>query len=128
MQENRIPWLHPVFFKRNRVFRVYLGGKLFHELLGDAPEDGNLPEEWICSSVRAINPGHTDPLEGISLRREDGMPFDRLLSEHKKEYLGDREDLGVLVKYLDSAIRLPLLCRRDCRSFSSKNRESDAPA
>ena len=33
-------WLKPVFFKRNRVFRVYLGGKLFHDFMGDAPEDG----------------------------------------------------------------------------------------
>ena len=28
-----MPWLRPVFFKRNRVFRVYLGGKLFHDFL-----------------------------------------------------------------------------------------------
>lgn len=102
------PWLRPVFFKRNRVFRVYLGGKLFHDFLGDAPEDGNEPEEWIASSVRAINPGHTDPLEGLSLRLEDGAPFDRLLKDHPQEYLGERKDLGVLVKFLDSAIRLPM--------------------
>ena len=114
------PWLRPVFFRRNRVFRVYLGGKLFHDFLGDAPEDGNEPEEWICSSVRAINPGHTDPLEGISKRREDGKPFDELLREHPKEYLGDRADLGVLVKYLDSAIRLPMQAH-PTRAFSQKN-------
>ncbi len=111
------PWERPVFFQRNRVFRVYLGGKLFHDFLGDAPEDGNLPEEWICSSVRAINPGHTDPLEGISLRDADGMPFDQLLAAHPKEYLGDRKDLGVLVKYLDSAIRLPMQAH-PTRAFS----------
>ena len=34
--------MQPVFFRRNRVFRVYLGGKLFHEFLGDPDEDGNL--------------------------------------------------------------------------------------
>lgn len=102
------PWQKPVFFQRNRVFRVYLGGMGFHDFLGDAPEDGFLPEEWVCSAVKAINPGHTDPLEGISLRREDGVPFSQILGENKKEYLGDREDLGVLVKYLDSAIRLPM--------------------
>ena len=74
-------WLRPVFFRRNRVFRVYLGGKLFADFLGDAPQDGNEPEEWICSAVRAINPGHTDPLEGISKRLEDGKPFDALLHQ-----------------------------------------------
>lgn len=113
-------WLRPVFFRRNRVFRVYLGGKLFADFLGDAPQDGNEPEEWICSAVRAINPGHTDPLEGISKRLEDGKPFDALLREHKKEYLGEREDLGVLVKYLDSAIRLPMQAH-PTRTFSQKN-------
>lgn len=117
--EARIPWHHPVFFKRNRVFRVYKGGALFADLLGDAPVDGNEPEEWICSSVRAINPGHEDPLEGISITRE-GVPFSELLAKNKKEYLGDRADLGVLVKYLDSAIRLPMQVH-PTRAFSRKN-------
>ena len=74
----RSVWNHPIFFKRNRVFRVYKGGALFADLLGDEPTDGNEPEEWICSSVRAINPGHTDPLEGISITRE-GIPFSALI-------------------------------------------------
>lgn len=113
-------WMKPVFFRRNRVFRVYLGGKLYHDFLGDALEDNNEPEEWICSSVRAINPGHTDPLEGLSLREEDGMPFDRILTENPREYLGDRKDLGVLVKYLDSAIRLPMQVH-PTRDFSRQN-------
>ena len=112
--------MKPVFFKRNRVFRVYLGGKLYHDFLGDAPVDSNEPEEWICSSVRAINPGHTDPLEGLSLREEDGMPFDCILAENPREYLGDRKDLGVLVKYLDSAIRLPMQVH-PTREFSWQN-------
>ena len=97
----------PIFFKRNRVFRVYKGGMLFNDLLGDIKEDGNYPEEWICSNVHAINDGHDDPLEGISIS-EDGIPFSTLINENKKEMLGNRDDLGVLVKYLDSAIRLPM--------------------
>lgn len=108
MNEVNNPWLRPVFFRRNRVFRVYRGGKLFHDFLGDPEVDGNEPEEWICSGVRAINPGHDDPLEGISLRDEDGKPFSEILKENPKEYLGTRKDIGVLVKYLDSAIRLPM--------------------
>lgn len=120
MDNQNALWNFPVFFRKNRVFRVYLGGKLLDEYVGDAGEDGNLPEEWICSAVRAINPGHTDPLEGISLRLEDGMPFDKILFENKKEYLGDREDLGVLVKFLDSAIRLPMQVH-PTREFSRKN-------
>jgi mannose-6-phosphate isomerase len=120
MYDAQAPWLKPVFFKKNRVFRVYWGGKLFHDFLGDPPLDGNEPEEWVASSVHAINPGHTDPLEGISLREEDGMPFDQLLRDNPREYLGDRKDLGVLVKYLDSAIRLPMQVH-PTRQFSREN-------
>lgn len=120
MNINDSPWRFPVFFRKNRVFRVYLGGKLLDSFVGGEGTDGSFPEEWISSAVRAINPGHTDPLEGISLREEDGMPFDVLLRENKKEYLGDREDLGVLVKYLDSAIRLPMQVH-PTRAFSREN-------
>lgn len=108
MQQDRAAWEAPLFFRRNRVFRVYQGGKLFGDFLGDEPVDGNEPEEWICSSVHAINPGHTDPLEGISLRLEDGAPFHALLEANPQAFLGERRDIGVLVKFLDSAIRLPM--------------------
>ncbi len=101
-------WQRPVFFKRNRVFRVYLGGKLFGDFLGDKPEDGFYPEEWVASSVHALNAGSTDPLEGISIVEDTDLPFNQLLEEHREDCLGDRQDLGVLVKYLDSAIRLPM--------------------
>lgn len=113
-------WQKPVFFQRNRVFRVYLGGELYREFLGDTDGDGYYPEEWIASSVRAINPGHTDPLEGISLTEDGGVPFDQLLREHRQEMLGDRQDLGVLVKFLDSAIRLPMQVH-PTREFSRKH-------
>ena len=102
----RSTYTHPIFFKRNRVFRVYKGGALFADLLGDAREDGNEPEEWICSSVRSINPGHTDPLEGVSITRE-GVPFSELLAKNKKECLGDREDLGVLESFQKQTSEAP---------------------
>ena len=38
----------PLFFERNRVFRVYEGGRLFHDFFGDEAVDGNFPEEWIA--------------------------------------------------------------------------------
>ena len=37
----------PIFFERNRVGRVYTGGKLFAGFFGDEPVDNFLPEEWI---------------------------------------------------------------------------------
>lgn len=113
----------PVFFRRNRVFRVYQGGALFHELMGDQAEDGNEPEEWIASAVRAINPGHTDPLEGVSIA-EDGTPFSELLRRYPRQMLGDREELGVLVKFLDSAIRLPMQVH-PTRAFSRQHFHSN---
>lgn len=109
----------PVFFRRNRVFRVYQGGALFHELMGDEAADGNEPEEWIASTVRAINPGHTDPLEGVSIT-ESGEPFPELLQRYPREMLGGRESLGVLVKFLDSAIRLPMQVH-PTRDFSRRH-------
>ena len=101
-------WQRPVFFNRNRVYRVYLGGKLFHDFLGDPAEDGFYPEEWVASTVHAMNANPTGPLEGISIIEGTEIPFTQLLEEHRAECLGDRADLGVLVKYLDSAIRLPM--------------------
>lgn len=101
-------WQRPVFFERNRVFRVYLGGKLFSDFLGDAPEDGFYPEEWVASTVHAMNANPTGPLEGISIVEGTDLPFTQLLEEHREACLGQRENLGVLVKYLDSAIRLPM--------------------
>lgn len=113
-------WERPVFFKRNRVFRVYLGGKLFGDFLGDKPEDGFYPEEWIASSVRALNAECKDPLEGISIVEDTDLPFSRLLEEHKEACLGQRENLGVLVKFLDSAIRLPMQVH-PTRAFSREH-------
>ena len=47
----------PIFFEKNRVARVYTGGKLFSEFFGDDSEDGFFPEEWVVSTVHALNEG-----------------------------------------------------------------------
>ena len=100
----------PIFFERNRVFRVYLGGKLFHNFFGtDLPEDNNLPEEWIASDVQAINPGERPYKEGISKVRGTDVYLTDLIENEKLAMLGEgRDGMGVLVKMLDSAIRLPI--------------------
>ncbi len=113
-------WERPVFFKRNRVFRVYLGGQLLGRFVGESQQDGFYPEEWIASSVHALNPDSADPLEGISIAEGTDIPFDRLLREHPAECLGNRKELGVLVKYLDSAVRLPMQVH-PTREFSRKH-------
>lgn len=48
---------------------------LFHDFLNDPAEDGNEPEEWICSAVRAIRlPVQVHPTREFS-RRNFGSPY-----------------------------------------------------
>lgn len=114
----------PVFFEKNRVFRVYLGGKLFSEFFGDESEDSFYPEEWICSCTKALNEGSTDIHEGISKILGTDIYFDELLEAEKELMLGNRESLDVLVKALDSAIRLPVQAHPD-KAFSRAHFNSD---
>ena len=114
----------PVFFEKNRVFRVYLGGKLFSDFFGDNSDDGFYPEEWICSSTKALNEGSTDEFEGLSTVKGTNIHFNELLDDQKELMLGNRRGLDVLVKALDSAIRLPVQAHPD-KAFSRKNFNSD---
>lgn len=110
---------YPVFFEKNRVFRVYKGGKLFADFFSDNSEDGNYPEEWVVSSVHALNEGSTDEYEGVSKIKGEELYLNDALKQYKTELLGEREDLGVLTKILDSAIRLPVQAHPD-KPFSRK--------
>ncbi|MBR4286963.1 MAG: class I mannose-6-phosphate isomerase [Clostridia bacterium] len=114
----------PVFFEKNRVFRVYTGGKLFSDFFGDNSEDSFYPEEWICSSTKALNEGSTDEFEGLSTVKGTTIHFDELIAEQKELMLGNRNGLDVLVKALDSAIRLPVQAHPD-KAFSRVNFNSD---
>jgi mannose-6-phosphate isomerase len=113
----------PLFFKRNRVFRVYRGGKLFSEFFGDDPVDGNFPEEWIASTVKALNKDSQNEQEGLSVIRDSQKTFLSLLHEHSDAMTNDQE-FDVLVKLLDSAIRLPAQAHPD-RTFSRAHFQSD---
>jgi len=113
----------PLFFNRNRVFRVYTGGKLFGELFGHEPEDGNYPEEWIASRVTALNANSTDPLEGLSTIDETEITFASLLEKYPQETTGGR-NFDVLVKALDSAVRLPAQTHPD-QAFSREHFHSE---
>ncbi len=114
----------PVFFERNRVSRVYTGGKLFHGFFGDAEEDGFRPEEWIASGVRAINRDSADAHEGLSVVQGTGILFSDLITAEKERMIGSRDNLGILVKVLDSAVRLPVQAHPD-KPFSRKYFHSD---
>lgn len=114
----------PVFFEKNRVFRVYLGGKLFSDFFADDSDDCFYPEEWICSCTKALNEGSTDVHEGLSKILGEDFYFDELISEEKELMLGNRDSLDVLVKALDSAIRLPVQAHPD-KAFSRVHFNSD---
>ena len=96
----------PIFFENNRVFRVYLGGKGFEGFLPDAT-DGIFPEEWVASKVKAINPRYFGPRDGVSVVKGTDVFLDDLLAEYPQEMLGGKK-YDCLVKFLDSAIRLPV--------------------
>ena len=109
----------PLFFEKNRVSRVYTGGALFADFFGDDSVDCFEPEEWIVSSVKAINKTMKSEKEGISKVKDTSWYFDDLLKTYPKELLGERKQFGVLTKYLDSAIRLPAQAHPD-KAFSHK--------
>ena len=109
----------PIFFERNRTARVYTGGKLFAGLFGDEPVDNYLPEEWIASGVRALNEGSTDPKEGVSRIENSDVYLDDLLKQYPAELLGAGNSFRILVKALDSAIRLPAQAHPD-KAFSRR--------
>lgn len=110
---------YPVFFEKNRVYRVYTGGALFAGFFGDDSVCSNYPEEWVVSAVHALNEGSTDPYEGISKIKGEELYLSDALEKYKKEILGDRESLEVLTKILNSAIRLPVQAHPD-KPFSKK--------
>lgn len=109
----------PVFFERNRVGRIYKGGKLFEGFFGDEPKDGFFPEEWIASKVKALNKDSKGEKEGVSVVEKSGIYFDELLEKYPKEMLGSKEKMRILVKVLDSAVRLPAQAHPD-KAFSKK--------
>ena len=105
--------------KENRVWRLYLGGKLLDELHGREGADGRFPEDWLGSVVEAINPDRPGKpaQEGLSeaLLPEGSTAFLRdLIVAQPEKMLGQAHcdalgaNFGVLTKFLDSAERLPI--------------------
>ncbi len=114
----------PIFFERNRVERVYIGGKLFSDFFGDEAIDNFYPEEWIASNVKALNKNSKGEKEGISKVKDSNFYFDELLKNHPLELLGKNKNFRILVKALDSAIRLPAQAHPD-KAFSRKHFNSN---
>ena len=110
---------NPIFFEKNRINRVYTGGKLFAEFFGDDSTDGYFPEEWVASSVKALNKDCTNENEGISIILGEDLPLTTALEKYKVQILGTKEEIGILTKFIDSSIRLPVQAHPD-KDFSAK--------
>lgn len=117
----------PIKVLPTRVYRVYKGGFLLDRFRGEQePRDTNYPEDWVCSTVRSLQPyGLSD--ESISkIEPIDGKEnIEELINTYPDDILGNRYSskygnrLNILVKLLDSAIRLPLQCHPE-KSFSRR--------
>lgn len=122
----------PIFFLPNRVWRCYTGGALLEQFIGkNSDPDGHFPEDWLASCVRAINgPNSQGADEGLSrILLEDGTAgplLSDVLHADPIAYLGNdlQDGLGILCKYLDSAVRLPIQCHPD-RDFARKYYQSE---
>lgn len=115
-----------------RVFRIYRGGYLLEKFRDiKNPQDSDYPEDWILSTVKAMQPyGISD--ESISkieiIKDIDNLevlikhfPEDILGKNHIKKF---GNSLNLLVKLLDSSIRLPLQTHPG-KMFSRKYLNSD---
>jgi len=116
--------LTPLKMLENRVWRIYLGGKLLDELRGNEGSDGYFPEDWLASVVQANNPPHENQpdREGLSkVLTADGKTayLKDLIDQNPEGFLGEEHiknfgvNFGVLTKFLDSAERLPIQVHPD---------------
>jgi mannose-6-phosphate isomerase len=120
----------PLLVSPTRVYRVYEGGKLLDSYRGAAtPEDGYFPEDWVGSDTRAINPGREHLPEGLSfVELPDGgrITLKDLIEQNPEDMLGAAHVAcwgarsALLVKLLDSAVRLPVHCHPD-RAFAREH-------
>jgi len=103
-------------FQPNRVRRLYLGGSGIDRMRGNPPHDDYYPEDWIASCIEGNTREYVAPGHGLSQVEIDGKSccFKELLAQHSEYCLGARHVArlgvvpGVLVKLLDSAVRLPV--------------------
>lgn len=115
-----------------RVFRIYRGGYLLEKFRGiKNPQDSDHPEDWVLSTVKAMQPyGISD--ESISNIKtiEDINNLEVLIKHFPEDILGKGyvkrfgNSLNLLVKLLDSSIRLPLQTHPS-KIFSRKYLNSD---
>lgn len=127
--------IKPYFFKPNRVWRLYKGGKLLDRFKNlETENDGHFPEEWLASTVKAYNGIHmqseNEGIAKIDNDKLDFLYFSELLDSYAETILGKKHydkygnNIAILCKYLDSAVRLPIQCHPD-KEMAKKYYKSD---
>lgn len=108
-----------VLLPPNRVWRTYPGGATLDRFAGKAdPQDSHFAEDWIGSVTRATIAGREQPNEGVSQVLVNGTKHDfrELVASDADYFLGAQHVAKhggtpmLLVKYLDSAVRLHFQC------------------
>lgn len=89
-----------------RVYRAYYGGKNLDILeKKDNPRSTRFPEDWLASVTCAFNPDRVVENEGMS-KTCDGRFLKDIINENKHDMIGQREEMSLLFKLLDSSERL----------------------
>ncbi len=124
----------PILLGPNRVYRFYQGGKLIDQLRNASnPQDTDYPEDWVGSITPANNPGTGHPpgegLSAVTLPSGEQTTLRALVEQFPQEAFGAEHvarygaSSGLLVKLLDSSIRLPIHCH-PTRSFARQHFDS----
>ena len=104
---------------QNRIWRTYTGGRTLDTLAGAPdPSDSHFAEDWIGSVTESLIPGRDQPGEGLSTVLVGGQAHQlrALIAANPAYYLGAQHVAAfgphpmLLVKFLDSAIRLHFQC------------------
>jgi mannose-6-phosphate isomerase len=118
-----------------RVWRTYLGGKVLEEWQGkDTPTDGELPEDWIGSTVHARNLEReyvqNEGLSRVALEDGGDALLKDLIESDPASFLGRNHyqkygsSPAVLIKMIDSLSRLAIQVHPD-KAFAKEVFQSD---
>ena len=124
----------PILLEPNRVWRFYRGGRMIDLFKHNVTrEDSFFPEEWVGSTVQAVNPGdHFKAGEGLTLISNDlarPVTLKSVIEAFPEEMLGTRHvkahgtNAALLAKLLDTATRLTIHAHPD-RQFAERHLHS----
>lgn len=89
-----------------RVYRAYYGGENLDALeKKEKKENSRFPEDWLASVTEAFNPDRKVEKEGLSKTVEGEYLID-IINRDKEAMIGNRKNMSLLFKLLDSSERL----------------------